>query len=155
MKRLAAAAALTLTVLTFNTVTAQEQVEPTPVHVHPDTPLPEGVVIVEVVDFDELVTPAEAAVLRPDLFPTPDLATSCIISPNRGSYAKASCGGYNGKGSRGFQLQGTAWNGCNKYVTVYGSTGSAPTRSSYIPSSGPGTFLPFPWTLVITWIYKY
>ena len=85
----------------------------------------------------------------------PTLAKSCYISPSVGSYVKATCQAYSGSGSRGFQVIGWAWNGCNQYIKVYGSIGSAPTRSSYIPSSGPGTFLPFPWRIVTSWIVKW
>lgn len=120
-------------------------------HVHPDTPIPSFAA--DVVEFAELTTPAQAAILRPDLF-APDLAKACYISPATGSYVKATCQAYSGSGSRGFQVVGWAWNGCKTYIKVYGSIGSAPTRSSYIPSSGAGTFLPYPWTIVSSWIVK-
>lgn len=89
---------------------------------------------------------------RPDL--EPNLATGCYISPSTGHYAKGTCPGYSGSGSRGFHIEGYAWNGCNKYILVYGTSGVAGVRSSYIPGPGPGYFLPFPWTLVSTWTVK-
>lgn len=85
----------------------------------------------------------------------PMRATACYISPSSGGYVKATCQSYSGSGSRGFQVVGWAWNGCNQYVKIYGSIGSAPTRSSYIPSSGPGTYLPWPWRIVSSWIVKW
>ena len=85
----------------------------------------------------------------------PETAMSCYISPRIGSWIKATCQKYSGSGSRGFQVQGYAWNGCKTYVLMYGSIGSAPTRSSYIPPSGPGTFLPWPWMMVNSWIVKW
>lgn len=85
----------------------------------------------------------------------PELATACYISPSVGAWVKATCQSYSGSGSRGFQVVGWAWNGCNTYIKIYGSIGSAPTRSSYIPSSGAGTFLPFPWRIVTSWIVKW
>jgi hypothetical protein len=90
-----------------------------------------------------------------ELFFSPELAKACYISPSTGAYVKATCQSYSGSGSRGFQVIGWAWNGCNTYVKVYGSIGSAPTRSSYIPSSGAGTFLPWPWRIVVSWIVKW
>lgn len=131
---------------------ADNDIDVTVEHVHPDTAIP--AFAVEVIDFGEMVTPAQAIVARPDLF-APELATSCYISPATGSWVKATCQTYSGSGSRGFQVVGWAWNGCNKYIKIYGSIGSAPTRSSYIPSSGPGTFLPYPWRIVTSWIVKW
>jgi hypothetical protein len=122
-------------------------------HEHPQTPIPADTTLVA--DFGTTVTPAQAAILRPDLFVAPELAKACYISPSTGAYVKATCQAYSGSGSRGFQVIGYAWNGCNRYIKIYGSIGSAPTRSSYIPSSGAGTFLPFPWRIVTSWIVKW
>jgi hypothetical protein len=101
----------------------------------------------------ELSGPAPLAAAELGLHP--ELATACYISPSVGSFVKATCQSYSGSGSRGFQVVGWAWNGCNRYIKIYGSIGSAPTRSSYIPSSGAGTFLPYPWRIVTSWIVKW
>jgi hypothetical protein len=86
--------------------------------------------------------------------PAPELATGCYISPSTGHYVKATCPRYSGSGSRGFQVRGRAWNGCNKFIYLYGTSGVAGSRSSYIPGPGPGWVLPWPWVVVVSWIVK-
>lgn len=161
MKKLAAATAIIIVLL----VAAICTVVPTArAHHQPSLPLAGTILpgqaltaigaaaVPELADLSAAAPPAHAEHVA-QLHPA--LATACYISPSSGGYVKATCQSYSGSGSRGYQVVGWAWNGCNQYVKIYGSIGSAPTRSSYIPSSGPGTYLPWPWRIVSSWIVKW
>ena len=101
-----------------------------------------------------LITPDQAATLRPDLFAAPQIASGCGISPSTGHYAKGTCSGRTGSASRGFQVVSLIWNRCGTYRNYWGTTGVAGVRSSYVPGPGSGDFLPFPWVIVSSSIKK-